>query len=147
MAGEEQVVIVRRGGWRRAARYAAFALLGIVLLLAAFLVWLNTDPGRRFVVRQINAFETVSGLKVHVDRIEGSVFSRVRLIGLSLADPRGTFFRAPGADLEYRPFAYLRTHTDIRSLPIPQARLSRLPQLRPGDPNAPMLPDLDVDVD
>jgi autotransporter translocation and assembly factor TamB len=42
----------------------------VLLLIAAFLVWLNTDPGRRYIVRQINAFETVSGLQVHVGRIE-----------------------------------------------------------------------------
>src|SRR5436190_7348283 len=146
MAGEEQVVVVRRGGWRRAAKYAAFALLGIVLLLAAFLAWLNTDPGRRFIVRQINAFETVSGLQVHVGRIEGSVFSRMRLVDLSLADPQGTFFRAPVADVEYRPFAYLRNHIDLRELDIPAARMNRLPALRAGDPNAPLLPDIRIDV-
>ena len=147
MAGEEQVVVVRRGGWRRVARYAAFVLLGIVLLLAAFLAWLNTDPGRRFVVRQINAFETVSGLQVHVERIEGSVFSEIRLVDLTLADPQGTFFRARHADLEYRPLAYLlRSRIDVRDIDIPEARLWRLPALRAGDPNAPLLPDIDVDV-
>jgi translocation and assembly module TamB len=131
---------------RRFAKWAAIALAAILALAVAFLVWLNTDPGRRFVVNQINAFETLSGLKVHVGRIEGSVFSRLRLVDLSLADPHGTFFRAPEADLDYRPFGYLRNHIDIRTLDIARARLSRLPQLRPGDPNAPILPDIDIDV-
>jgi len=123
---------------RRIAKWAAIALAAVLALIVAFLVWLNTDPGRRFVVNQINAFETLSGLKVHVGRIEGSVFSRLRLVGLSLADPHGTFFRAPEAALDYRPFGYFRNHIDIRNLEIAEARLSRLPQLRPGDPNAPI---------
>jgi translocation and assembly module TamB len=147
MAGEDQIVVVRRRGWRTAAKWAGFALLGLVLLIAAFLVWLNTDPGRRFVVRQINAFETVSGLQVHVERIEGSVFSEIRLVDLTLADPQGIFFRARHADLEYRPLAYLlRSRIDVRDIDIPEARLWRLPALRAGDPNAPLLPDIDVDV-
>jgi len=143
---QEAAIVRRRHPAATLARWAGAILLGIVLLLGAFLLWLNTDPGRRFLVRQINAFETVSGLQVHVDRIEGSVFGELRLHNLSLADPQGTFFRAPVAELDYRPLAYLGNHIDIRSLVIPTARLSRLPTLRPGDPDSPMLPDIDIDV-
>lgn len=144
---EPRVVRVRR--YRRArtaAKWTGFGLLGILLLIGAFLVWLNTDPGRRFVVRQINNFEAASGLQVHVDRIGGSVFGDLTLYGLTVSDPKGVFFRAPEAEVEYRPFAYFRNHIDIRSLTMAQARLHRLPELRPGDPNAPLLPDIDIDV-
>lgn len=142
----ETIVIRRRSPWRTAAKWAGIVLATILIAVAAFLGWLNTDAGRRFVVGQINGFETASGLKVHVERIEGSLFGEMRLIGFSLADPHGTFFRATEADVDYRPFAYLRSHIDIRSLDIPLARLSRLPLTRPGDPNSPMLPDIDLDI-
>lgn len=131
---------------RRIAKWTAIALAAIVVLIGAFLLWLNSDSGRRFIADQINAFEAASGLKVHVARIEGSVFGELRLVDVSLSDSQGIFFRANQADLDYRPFAYLRSHIDIRSLDIPEARLSRLPGFRPGDPNAPMLPDLDLDI-
>jgi translocation and assembly module TamB len=131
---------------RRIATWAAIVLAAIVVLAGAFLLWLNTDYGRRFIVGQINAFEAASGLKVHVARIEGSVFGEMRLIDVSLSDPQGAFFHAGEADLDYRPFAYLRSHIDIHSLDIPEARLSRRPVFRPGDPNAPMLPDIDLDI-
>ena len=48
------------------AKWTGIGLLSVLLLILAFLVWLNTDPGRRYIVRQINAFETVSGLQVSV---------------------------------------------------------------------------------
>jgi translocation and assembly module TamB len=143
---DEEVIIVRRSHARTAAKWAGLGLVGIVLLFGALLVWLNTDPGRRFVVSQINAFETASGLQVRVGRIEGSVFGTLTLHDLSLADPQGIFFRAPVAEVEYRPLAYLSNHIDIRSLTIPEARLARLPALRAGDPNAPLLPDINIDV-
>ncbi|HYN46039.1 MAG TPA: hypothetical protein VES64_05055 [Allosphingosinicella sp.] len=143
----ETVVVRRRAlGWT-IAKWTGIVFATLLALIAAFLLWLNTDPGRRFLVRQINAFETVSGLQVHVESIEGSVFGELRLRNLSLADPRGTFFRAPVAVLDYRPLAYLRSHIDIRALTIPEARLSRLAELRPGDPDAPLLPDIDIEVD
>ena len=62
---------------RRIAKWAAIILGAILLLIGAFLLWLNTDPGRRFIAGQINAFEAASGLKVHVGRITGSVFGRI----------------------------------------------------------------------
>jgi len=131
---------------RRIATWVAIALAAILVLIGAFLLWLNTDPGRRFILGQINAFEAASGLKVHVARIEGSVFGEMRLVDVTLSDPQGAFFHANQADLDYRPFAYLRSHIDIRSLDIPVARLSRRPAFRPGDPNAPLLPDIDLDI-
>ncbi|WP_114952836.1 translocation/assembly module TamB domain-containing protein [Sphingosinicella terrae] len=140
------VIVRRRNPAVTIAKWAGIALLAVLVLAGAFLVWLNSDPGRRFIVTQINNFEAASGLQVHVGRIEGSVFGELTLHDLALSDPRGIFFRAPTAELDYRPLAYFRNHIDIRSLVIPQARLHRLPELRPGDPNAPLLPDIDIDV-
>ena len=131
---------------RTIAKWIAIVLAALLALAAALLLWLNTDPGRRFIVRQINAFETVSGLQVHVGRIEGSVFGSLTVHDLSLADPQGAFLRAPVAEIDYRPLSYFSNHIDIRSLVVPEARLSRLPALRPGDSDAPLLPDINVDV-
>ncbi|MEO7177375.1 MAG: translocation/assembly module TamB domain-containing protein, partial [Allosphingosinicella sp.] len=47
---------------------------------------------------------------------------------------------------DWRPLAYFRNHIDIKRLEIPRARLFRLPELKPGDPNAPLLPDINVDI-
>lgn len=141
-----ETIVVRRHRGRTVAKWAGISLLGILLLIGAFLAWLNTDPGRRYIVRQINAFETVSGLNVQVGRIEGSVFGEMVLHDVRVSDPKGVFFRAPTAEIDYRPLAYLRNHIDIRSLVIPEARMSRLPELRAADPDAPLLPDIDIDV-
>lgn len=145
-APAETIVVVRRNPALTIAKWSGIVLLAIVLLVGAFALWLTTDSGRRFVVAQINAFETASGLKVGVERIEGSIFGDLTLHGVTLSDPQGVFFRAPTAELDYRPLAYIRNHIDIEALNIPTARLSRLPGLRPGDPDAPLLPDIDIDI-
>jgi translocation and assembly module TamB len=147
MADEEIIVVRRRHVGLTIAKWVGIVLLALVAMLGAFLLWLNSDPGRRFIVGQINAFEAASGLKVNVGRIEGSVFGGMTLHDVSVSDPQGVFFQAPRAELDYRPFAYLLgSHIDIRSLEIPEARLRRLPGLRPGDPEAPLLPDIDIDI-
>jgi translocation and assembly module TamB len=131
---------------RRAAKWTGIGVLGLVALIGLFFLWLNSELGHRYVVRQINNLEMASGLDIDVGRIEGSLFGELKLYDLRLKDPKGLFFVAPEATLDWRPLAYFRNHIDIRELQIPRARLMRLPELRPGDPNAPLLPDIDIDI-
>jgi translocation and assembly module TamB len=131
---------------RTAAKWTGIGLIGLVVAILLFFVWLNSSLGHRYVVKQINALETASGLDIDVGRIEGSLFGELTLHNLTLKDPKGTFFVASKATLDWRPLAYFRNHIDIKRLEIPQARLYRLPELKPGDPNAPLLPDINVDI-
>ncbi|HLL31329.1 MAG TPA: hypothetical protein VK403_10065, partial [Allosphingosinicella sp.] len=139
---------VRRGRQRAraAAKWTGVGLIGIIVAILLFFVWLNSSLGHRYVVMQINELETASGLDIDVGRIEGSLFGELTLHNLTLKDPKGTFFVAPEATLDWRPLSYFRNHIDIKRLEIPQARLYRLPELKPGDPNAPLLPDINVDI-
>ncbi|HYW16162.1 MAG TPA: translocation/assembly module TamB domain-containing protein [Allosphingosinicella sp.] len=131
---------------RAAAKWTGIGLIGLVVAVLLFFVWLNSSLGHRYVVKQINQLEVASGLDIDVGRIEGSLFGELTLHNLTLKDPKGTFFVAPKATLDWRPLAYFRNHIDIKRLEIPQARLFRLPELKPGDPNAPLLPDINVDI-
>ena len=133
--------------WATAAKWIGIAIAGLLVLIGALLVFLNTDPGRRTVTNFIDGTETASGLRINIEGLEGSLYGELTIRGLTLSDPKGVFFYAPVVQLDWRPFAYLNNHIDIRSANIPQARLRRLPELRPsGDPDAPLLPDLDIDI-
>ncbi|HEY0027550.1 MAG TPA: translocation/assembly module TamB domain-containing protein [Allosphingosinicella sp.] len=140
------VVPAGRHRARTVAKWVGIVLVGLLVLLAAAWIWLNSSLGHRYVVRQINNLEVASGLDIDVQRIEGSLFGELKVYGLTLKDPKGTFFAAPEATLDWRPLSYFKNHIDIKKLSIPQARLYRLPELKPGDPDAPMLPDIDIDV-
>ena len=143
----ETVIVRRRNPFITAAKWLAIILAAIVALCIAFLLWLNSDSGRGTIVDRINGLEMASGLRIHVDSIEGSIWDRMTVRGLVLSDPRGPFLAAPVAEIDYRPLDYLRrSHVDIRSLVIPEARLARLPELRTTDPNAPLIPNIDLDI-
>ncbi len=131
---------------RAAAKWTGIGLIGLVVAILLFFVWLNSSLGHRFVVKQINQLEIASGLDIDVGRIEGSLFGELTLHDLSLKDPKGIFFIAPQATLDWRPLAYFRNRIDIKRLEIPRARLYRLPELKPGVPDAPLLPDINVDI-
>ena len=145
----EQVVIVRRPLWQRILKWLAIAVLGLALLVLAVLFGINTDPGRRFVADQIGGYTTATGLNIKVGRIDGSLYGRMTLSDLRVSDPQGVFLNSPRIDVDWRPFAYVNNHIDVRGLTAGQVNLLRRPVLKavPSDPNAPLLPDLDIDVD
>ncbi|MGI8704218.1 MAG: translocation/assembly module TamB domain-containing protein [Sphingomicrobium sp.] len=144
----DEVVVVRSGDpWRRFAKIFGIGLLGLIALAALLVALIDTGPGRRFVVNQIESLEFENGMRIGIDRIDGSLYGNATIRGLTLHDPKGPFFRVPVARLDWRPFNYLRNHIDIRSLYAPEARLLRLPEFDEVDPSdAPLLPDIDIDV-
>lgn len=149
-AGEERVVVVdRRPLWQRIAKWVAIALAGLVLLLVVLVIGLNTRSGQGILVRQINNFSTASGLKVHVGRIEGSLYGAMVIHDLQLRDTKGVFASSPQVAIDWRPFAFIRSHVDVRSLTSPLIRYDRNPVLLatpPSEDQGPLLPDYDIDV-
>lgn len=137
----------RSTGWR-IAKWAGIAIVSLLLLAVIAVFALNTTPGRRFLVSQLDGYELESGLKINLGRIDGSLYGRLTIRDLRLSDPRGLFATAPRIDLDWRPFAFINNHVDVRSATAPLVTLARLPELKevPTDPNAPLLPDIDIDV-
>lgn len=132
--------------WHRAGPWFAWALLALVVLAGLLAVAINTGPGRALLARQLSGVTFANGLRIEVGQIEGSLYGQTRLIDLTAHDTRGVFLRAPRVDLDWRPFAYLSGHVDVRSVVAPEVVLQRVPAFRAGDPDAPLLPDLDVDI-
>jgi translocation and assembly module TamB len=131
-------ILIRVGG----------AFIGLLLLIGIAILALDSGPGRRFVAERIAGFETASGLKFSAGRIEGSLYGRMILRDVAVRDPDGVFMTADRVVVDWRPFAYLRNRVDVRELASPEIRIGRLPALRPvpTDPDAPILPDIDIAI-
>ncbi|WP_066778916.1 translocation/assembly module TamB domain-containing protein [Sphingomonas sp. CCH5-D11] len=144
-----QTVIVRPPLWQRILKWLGIAIAALLLLLLAIVFGINTDPGRRFVADQLGDYNTASGLNIKVGRIDGSLYGRMVLTDVRVSDPKGVFISSPRLDVDWRPFAFLNNHVDVKSLQSELITMSRNPQLipQPSDPNAPLLPDLDIDID
>nr|WP_295666279.1 translocation/assembly module TamB domain-containing protein [Sphingomonas sp.] len=149
MADEETIVIVeQRPLWFSILKWIGIALLGVILLALAMVFGLNTSPGRRIIADYIGGYQTASGLNIKVGRIDGSIYGKMVLTDVRVADPKGVFLTSPRLDVDWRPFAFLSNHVDVRSAAAKLITLQRSPLLTavPTDPNAPYLPDLDIDI-
>lgn len=160
MAGEDQVpggdtVVVTEqpsaSRWHRVririAKTVAFVLLGLLAFVLAVVLGINTGPGRRFVADQIAGIEFENGMRITVARIDGSLYGKMILRGLSVRDPAGEFLYSPEIQVDWHPFAYLQNHVDVRSATAQRVVLRRSPRFRATPPsNEPLLPNLDIDV-
>lgn len=132
--------------WRKAGRWLALVLLGLAVLAGLLIAALNTGPGRSLVARQLSGMTFANGLRIEVGRIEGSLYGEAQLLNVTAYDTRGAFLRAPRVELDWRPFAYLSNHVDLRSATAPTVVLQRVPAFKVTRPDAPLLPDLDIDI-
>lgn len=132
---------------RRIARGTGIAILSLVALVGLFLIGLNSDAGRRFVITQIEKIELENGMRIGIGRLDGSLFGKMVIRDLTLKDTKGVFLRSPEVRLDWRPFAYLSNHIDIRSATAQTIVMQRLPAFKPvPDTGEPLLPDIDIDV-
>ncbi|MEM9501321.1 MAG: translocation/assembly module TamB domain-containing protein [Pseudomonadota bacterium] len=132
---------------RRWAKPLGWALAILMLPFALLAAFLSSPIGKRFVADQIAQVAPASGLRFEVGRIEGDIYGEAVLRDVVLLDPKGEFLAIPEVELSWRPLAWLWSGIDVRELTARRGRLVRLPELLPGDPDAPLLPDFDIRID
>ena len=134
----------RLSGWRK---WALAGFLAIVALVGAVFVTLNTPIGQRFIANEIAKVAPASGLRIEIGRIEGDIYGKAKLHDVVLSDPKGPFLRIPLVELDWRPLAWITSGLDVRELVTHRGTLMRMPELNPGDPDAPILPNFDIRID
>lgn len=131
----------------RLLKTLVLGVLGVVVLVAAVIFGIDTGPGHRFVAEQIGSLKFENGMRIRVGRIEGSIYGKMTLHDLSVRDTKGEFLFSPRIDVDWRPFAYLENHVDVRSAIAARMVLLRSPVFKETPPSeGPMLPDLDIDI-
>ncbi len=122
-------------------------VLGVVVIVGGVIFGIDTGPGHRFVAEQIGSLKFENGMRIRVGRIEGSLYSKMALHDLSVRDTKGEFLYAPHIEVDWRPFAYLKNHVDVRSAIAQKMVLLRSPVFKETPPSeGPLLPDLDIDI-
>ncbi|MGE3690213.1 MAG: translocation/assembly module TamB domain-containing protein [Novosphingobium sp.] len=138
--------VPKAGRVRKALRALVVLAAGVLIGLAGFLIWLDTDSGHRFIARQIEGTKFENGMTLRIGRIDGSIYTKPVIKDFVIGDPSGRFLVLSEARLNWRPLSWLAGHVDIRTLDISEARLDRLPAFRKTRSEGPFLPDIDIDI-
>src|SRR3546814_4667568 len=86
-------------------------------------------------------------MKIGIGRLDGSLYGEMIVRDFSLSEPRGRFLTSPELRIDWRPFAFLSNHVDVRSATSKLINVQRLPEFKPvPDTGEPLLPDIDIDV-
>jgi translocation and assembly module TamB len=67
---------------------------------------------------------------------------------VEVRDAQGAFLTIPSLTIDWRPFAYIHSKIDVREFTAPTMTFVRKPAFKPvpSDPNAPILPDIDLSL-
>ncbi len=137
MTDETPAAPVRR---RRVLRPLGGLLVLLLVVLGLVGVTIDSDAGHRFIADRIGALRPASGLRIHVGRIDGSIWRHARIHDLRLSDPQGLFLEAPSVTLDWRPGRWFANRLHVDRLASDLVVLMRLPRLRPGTRGGPILP-------
>ncbi|MDQ0837913.1 translocation/assembly module TamB domain-containing protein [Sphingomonas faeni] len=127
-------------------RWIVGALAGLLAILGAALLIVDTDIGHRFVADRIAAIKTANGLRFTVGRIDGSLYGDTRITDLRVYDLEGLVFQAPNVTLDWSPFDWFSNRLEIRRLIVDRAILTHTPRTRPSKTRGPILPDFDIHI-
>ena len=134
----------RRVHW--SLRWLGGLVTAVLLFVAVVALGVDTDAGHRFIVDRIGELRLASGLRIHVGRIDGSIWRHARIRDLRLSDPQGIFLEARTVDLDWRPARWMAHRLHVDRLASDLVILRRLPKLRPGKPGAPLIPGYRVHI-
>ncbi|WP_243445952.1 hypothetical protein [Polymorphobacter fuscus] len=133
---------------KRVLLWVGGAITGLIALLVIAVLALDTGPGKRLLLGQLAGFTTASGLNYRAGAIDGSIYGRMTIRNLEIRDLDGVLVTAPSVLVDWRPSALFDGgRIALAEASADTVRLLRRPNLNPSDPNDPLLPDLDIDID
>ncbi|MEO1193746.1 MAG: translocation/assembly module TamB domain-containing protein [Pseudomonadota bacterium] len=139
----------RRRIWRWLRRGLYALLLLIFLPPILILLALETGPGQRFVVGQVNDLLAAPDGGIEISDLGGSLWDVLTLGRLQMSDADGVWLTVEGITLDWSPFALISGEADIRlvqvaSVDMPRAPLpsGEAPEPEPVEDDGKLLPEL-----
>ncbi|MEQ8356335.1 MAG: translocation/assembly module TamB domain-containing protein [Kiloniellaceae bacterium] len=109
-----------------------FGLGGLLVIGAGGVIlgytWLQSESGRDWLVRQIEAAASTPGeTQLFIDNLEGDLPGNLRATGITVSDSEGSWLRVGSLEVTWRPWELLNRTLEVESLALTGVSLDRLP--------------------
>jgi translocation and assembly module TamB len=143
MTDKDNIIDVKKRRW---PRLLLVALLALLMLVLGAVLWLDSSSGQRWAINKLASLDSKSGFQIQVGDFEGSLYSKARVRNVQLKDTQGNFLTIHDADIDWSPWGLAKRKVIIRSAHVRHVTWHYMPRFNPGDPDAPLLPDLDINI-
>jgi translocation and assembly module TamB len=128
----------RRLVLRRFAGLAAGLALAGVVLLAALIVWVNTDSGRARLAGLATATAAAAGLDLEITGLEGRLPYRLSATRVTLADGEGVWLDVRDLRFSWNPWALALGRLRVHEVAAADLALKRIPEpgAEPAEPES-----------
>lgn len=136
---------------RRVLKYGLIPLAALVAIIAAALLYLQTQSGRELLVAKIEAAASTGTDRLEIGELAGFVPFDFRITGVAMSDREGRWLTIDRVDLAWSPLALLGSRAEIDGIEIGKVTLARAPVSEPSaepEPSEPFtFPSLPVAVE
>jgi len=116
--------------WARRIILTALAvILLLILAILALRVYITTEPGARFVERQINSRSFGPIKAVNISGLSGDPLKDFSVSKIEIQDKEGVWLNAENMTMRWSPFALARRHLKIQRLNVSKVNALRRPSL------------------
>lgn len=143
--------IIKTLPWRRISIVIGAALLIVVGMMVAGLIYIDTNTGRTQLAAALNKNLKTPDSTVHISGFDGSFYSDLTIPSITIADKDGIWLEITNAKLSWSVLPLLSKRLDISDLEIEAVNIARapVPSTSNSEPdNEPFsLPSLPLDIE
>ncbi|MDB2437238.1 translocation/assembly module TamB domain-containing protein [Hellea sp.] len=137
MADTTQKMTAKKPRWGRHIGLCLLALLLIIILaITALRIFITTEPGARFIERQVNNRSFGPIKSVQLSGLSGDPLSDLSIRKIEIKDKDGVWLSVTNMNMEWSPLALLNRQLKIDVLKIDAVDALRRPILMPTTPSS-----------
>ncbi|MDR0622519.1 MAG: translocation/assembly module TamB domain-containing protein [Deltaproteobacteria bacterium] len=127
-----------KGKARKALKFTAFFLLGLILVLAAAIVWIRSDSGLNYVAKKGLDSLAKNGLSIQWDRLVGPAPEEITAEKVVFRDRLGPFASADRLEFRLKLGSLFKGLIEVEGLNVTGLNLDRRPEYvpSPDDPDS-----------
>lgn len=133
--------------WLRISLWLMAVMLVLLTAAVALRFWITSDPGRAFIISQIDGRKLGPLGTIRISGLTGDPLGAATVADIALVDDDGIWLRARDVRLEWTPTALFISELEVRSIEVRLVDVLRAPKLAMQEETNDQGPDIGIRLD